>query len=257
MFSFILLCCLAFFHTQEERTEWKPLVEYQTPLTSRVALTIAADRDTYYIHEPVILSTALQNQSDDEVRGYFFPDLATGRLEIYYRRQGGQFIKYRSARQERPPFFLILPRTLQSKETRQEAETLVLDMNAKRFVLEEPGIYEFKAVYNDLPGEQSSRLESNPIVIQVLPIAEHEHHALQLYDYEGIARLMQGDGGFDPAEVARQSALLFAKYPNSIYARHVLKRLATWLPKRVSAGGATENEKQLLKALNLQRENIK
>jgi hypothetical protein len=246
MMKSLLLYWVILFHPQEEL---KPLVEHKTPLAGRVAFTIASERADYFVLEPLKLTMAFRNESDEEVTGVFSPDLGSGNLTVFYRREGREFEKYTCHRQERPRHVSIfLPQSLKPQQEFSKAEEiLVLDTKKGRFVFEEPGVYEFKAVYRDLPNESNGQLESNVLRVKVEPAPENEQEAIRFYKNESIGLLVQND--FHLEDSLERAVRFLDKYPASVYAAYVRDGLLWGLGNKVQTQKATKAEYELYERL--------
>jgi hypothetical protein len=198
----------------------------------------------------------LRNESDNDVRGRFAPSREAGNLDIYYRRQGEEFVKYRCARQERPPFIISLPKTIKPHQEVEKEEILVFDTGKRRFVLEEPGVYEFKVIYRDIPDDPNARVESNIVSAQVEPAPGAEIEALKAYQDENMALLVQQDKFETEEQLSKaieRSAWFIKTYPHSIYATHVRDRLVWTLNRKVLSQRVTDAERQLYDTLLQQK----
>ncbi|RMD65988.1 hypothetical protein D6833_02105 [Candidatus Parcubacteria bacterium] len=213
-----------------------------------MSFVISTDRSSYYVLEPVRVALILRNESADPIRGHFLPNLEIGNLDIFYRRQGGEFVKYSCARQARPPDVILLPKTLQPQQEVKEEEILVFDTRRGQYILEEPGIYEFKAIYRDSPSDSpNARLESNILRVKVEPAPGNEREALKLYEDEGLARLIQHDPYSE--EALDQAVQFLETYHYSVYAPSVRSGLVWGLGRKVHSQRATRAERELYETL--------
>ena len=189
----------------------------------------------------------LRNTGDNDLVGYFSPNIVSN-LSVYYRRSGEDFTEYTCNRQNQPHSFIVIPRILKPQQETEKEEILNYDTKRDQFVLNKPGTYEFKAIYWDSPGAANARIESNTIIVKVLPVPENDNEAFNIYNHKGIALLIQQDSwGSDVniKDVLQRSALLIERYPSSLYTVHVQEQFIPWLKRRISANIASEQEKEI------------
>jgi len=234
---FLVLTCLA-----GEQSLIQETAESGQP----TRLELSVEQATYYVAEPVRLIVALQNDQDKPVKGDFYLPLEFKHLSMYYRKVGGQFIRYL-------PWWLELAHTadlitfpieIAAHEKRDTAERLFYNTKLKQLVLAEPGEYEFKATFN-LGNDRV--IESNIVRVKVVEPPEEERAALAALSDPVLASFVEGDLQLDvveDAEVeagAEKAARFLKKYSGSIYAplveeqlREVLTRGKATIPGRLT-----------------------
>lgn len=245
---FILTFILLFCTVSTQNTVKSPAVNSNTPLATQMRFTISVDKSTHFAYEPLSMTMKLQNISNASITGCFEPKLDVGKLTILYKKVGGTFTKYTAARQINLPFMLVLPKTLKPSESVTTEEILLFDVITKRFIFDEPGDYQFQAVYEDQATIASTRLESNPITVRINAIPANEHATQNIYKDEKIARIIQHDK-FDAAEAIPSAYTFIQQFPASIYFRYVHDGLLWALENQVNSQKATEYEKQLYNTL--------
>jgi len=217
---------------------------HSAPLGDYVTLSLAADRDTYYVGETMLLTITAENTSDVPVTAVLRVHPVCSRAEIYYRRDGGEFSHLaglsRHGCQGRGPR-VVAP----GEKVRAEAALSVRDhVGPMRFLFEQPGTYEFKMHYLDTtPLDPNANLESNVLAVHVVEPPASEEDAFRDYtpDLANVAQLSIGSTELTP-EVVRAAAEFIERHYDSRYAPLVKDGLRRWLGHRVRHGWATEEE---------------
>jgi hypothetical protein len=219
-------------------------------LKERVLLEVAADRTSYYPKEPVLLTVAFKNVSKDPVLGQFFTScelsVSDCKLKIFYRRSGGAFARFVPIRDEMRAGWL-LPDRIKPGETKQAVNTVLFDWKERRFVLEQPGSYELKAVHAE--DDAARRLESNVVTVEVERAPADEQEAATLFENEDLIRFVQ-EGWYRSEGQMRERALkvggsLIEKHPQSRYASHIRRYVFDALSEKVATRKASDEEKEL------------
>lgn len=240
-------------------------VRHERPLADSLELSVSTDRTAYYAKEPVRLTITIRNQGSDPVRGFFYLEPSKGLTEIYYRRAGSPFTRFAYPT---PPGTIagtaimhviiddfLTPRMLKPAEAASYETVTALDAATHAFVLQEPGEYEIKVIYRDLPNDPNAVLSSSAVTVQVSAASDWEYQAATEFSEE-IALLAQ----FDPhrynpfaAETAGHAARFLERHPGSVYAEHLRQGLWLGLRDRVARQRATKEEQQLYHKLQAER----
>jgi hypothetical protein len=241
------------------------LVRHEKPLADQVELSVSADRDGYYVKEPLRLKVAIRNSGDAAVRGHFYLEPSMGFAEVTYRKVGESFIRFSYPVQ--PDVVkgnLVMrvitdrevgPKILKPREASSYETVLAFDAGTHRFVLEEPGEYEFKVVYRDVPNDPNSLLESNVVRVDVVPIPAGERAAGAEYTEE-MASLAQFDGArynLLGRDALRHAARFLDRYPHSPFSEKLREGLDAALRDRVTRNRASKEERGLYDKLQAEK----
>jgi hypothetical protein len=233
---FLVLTCLA-----GEQSLIQETAESGQP----TRLELSVEQATYYVAEPVRLIVALHNDLETPVKGDFYLGLRFNQLWVYYRKVGGQFVRYfpRWLQLDTACVFAI-PIEIPAYGKEESTPRLFYDTYSKQLVLAEPGEYEFKATFN-LGNDRV--IESNIVRVKVVEPPEEERAALVALSDPVLASFVEGDLQLDvveDAEVeagAEKAARFLEKYSGSIYAplveeqlREVLTRGKATIPGRLT-----------------------
>lgn len=221
---------------------------YERPLDQMLKLTLATDRGTYYCREQMRVTLTIENTQAEPVTGLFGSELDDPKVEIHYRQPGADFAVWR---------FPVLGDTvggtlavLGEGETLTKAARVLFDFRHRRFVLNQPGTYELKGVYQDSPARPNTVLESNLIRIEVVAPPEREREAFQDYSDElGDSAQFTLRYAYVPEAVLTRAIAFLNRFPGSIYAigiRHLVHR---GLGRRVREGLATREDRELYERL--------
>ena len=175
-------------------------VRHDTPLQDKAKLTISTDRESYYAKEPIQLTIALRNVANEPIRGFFDVDPGAPNTEIYFRIDGGPFLRLgypsrtsgvtKGGRRWFIDYF-VRPVTLQPNQEKTKTRTVSMDSSSGRPVLDQPGEYEFKAVYRDLRGNLNALVSSRTIRIRVEAPPPSEAGAALRYSDPSVAQFAQ------------------------------------------------------------------
>jgi hypothetical protein len=221
---------------------------YPRPQSEQVALSLASDRSSYYVREPIRLKLTLKNVQGKPVHGFFIANPLSPKAEIRYRRIGSSFGVFPYP--GRKGGYVDSPAMLRPEEELTGEETLTFDSTRQAFVLDEPGEYEFQVIYRDAPQEPNALLESAVLAVQVQPAPDSERGALAAYSKD-LAILAQ----FNPRwtyvspEVIHLAVEFLDRFPSSPYAHSVRSGLHGALRQRVTRNRATNQEQQLYEKL--------
>jgi len=221
-------------------------------LCEQVTLSLASDRDTYYVGEPVSLTLTLKNIQGQPVQGCFAINPLAPKTELRYRSQGSSFLVF--AYPGRRGGYVDVPHTLGSEEEVSGTATLAFDSVRQAPVLDQLGRYEFQVVYDDIPSDRNARLASNILVIDVQPAPDSEREALAEYSSE-LAALAQFEARWSyvsPA-VMRRAAEFADRFPASLYAHHVRNGQRRALRDRIVRNRASKEDKELYEKLEAHR----
>jgi hypothetical protein len=230
MFSIFLLCFVALFQQPQTWGSWD---HGNADLSQVMDIAIAANKDFYYVREPLHLQITLNNKSDKILSGSFQPNFGGPGLTIYYRRTGGEFVQFtcqRTRAAQAAHIGLIIPTVLKPQASVANKEWITFDTAARQSVLAEPGQYEFQAVYYDWPyiNDPQRKIVSPVIAVEVLAAPNNELEVLKQFDNETVGRLFQDDYPIDDEERKKaidQLAMLMEKYPNSVYIKYIRRGL--------------------------------
>jgi len=223
----------------------------QPSQTLRVSLVM--EKSTFVVGEPVDLSIQVENVSEPG-NGPVPLNLGCGlggehcEMQLHYRHEEeSQFRRYESPSQLNPGIeYLVVPDQLAAGETRTVHSTVLFDGPAGRFLLDEPGLYEFRASLS-IPGRPVISADSRVVEVHVRPIPDSERDAYLAYDSPRIAEILVS-GWYFPEESVREAVTLVERFPESRYSAIVRPKLIQVLEGRVTAGTASEFER-----LSLQR----
>jgi hypothetical protein len=227
-----------------------------TPADTAVTVTLSAGQSAYYIGEPIVLTLGFRNTSEVPLAGFFVP--VRHKAQVHYRREGGAFAPLlpapwrleQEAREWRN--FKRAPGLLKpGEETRTELK-LVMDYPAQRFVLHEPGNYEFKVISHPAPRHPDDALASPVVAIRVEPVPSTERGAFAEYEKHYLGRVTSAAGyvAQNEPETVRTAVDFVERYPDSRYSEHVRKALVSALRARVVQGRATREQQRLLEKVD-------
>jgi hypothetical protein len=120
-------------------------VKYDEP----TRFELLADKSTYCVAEPVDLTVTIYNDRDRLIKGDFDLGLMFKQLQMHYCKVGGEFVRYfpRWLQIIGMGDFFTLPTEIGAHGKHESRERLFYNTYFKRFVLAEPGEYEFKATF--------------------------------------------------------------------------------------------------------------
>jgi hypothetical protein len=222
------------------------------PLREQVTFSLTSDRGTYYVAEPIRLALTLKNVASEPVPGYFAISPMSPKAELRYRHVGGSLIVFPYP--GRRGGYVDVPQTLKPDEEVSGAVTLAFDPSRQAPLLDQPGRYEFQVIYDDIPSDRGSRIESNVLVVDVGPDPDSEREALAAYSND-LVELAQYEARWSrvPPEVTKHAAEFAERFPISAYAEHVRKGLHRALRDRIAGNRATKEEKELYEKLEALR----
>lgn len=229
----------------------------QSIVITQTSLSILPDRTNYFVNEPIHMQIDLTYNGQTTVTDTFMFRLDTPNLNVYYRRLGeNNFLEYGCNRKDYKYGALKAypPTTISPNEEILTEEVLAFDTRTNKFVLDKPGIYEFKAVYKHVIDDPNQWVESETILIETFIPSEDEKLALELYSNEYVAKLVQRDT-FNSVlgvtatnkainEAINKSLVLYSRYPNSIYSKHLGRAILD--NKIFSLTSEEPNQRQLL-----------
>lgn len=222
------------------------------PLGEQVTFSLTSDRDAYYVGEPIRLVLTLKNVAGQAIPGYFAISPLSPKAELRYRHVGGSFTAFPYP--GRRGGYVDVSQTLRPEEEVSGAVTLAFDPSRQARVLDRPGRYEFQVIYDDIPSDRGSRVESNVLVVDVDPAPDSEREALAAYSKD-LVELAQYEPRWSrlSPEVLRHAADFAERFPGSVYAEHVRKGLHRALRDRIARNRATKEDRELYDKLEALR----
>jgi hypothetical protein len=232
------------------------LVHHREPLSERAELKLSADRASYYVKEPITLTLTFRSLSTTPVKGHFALEPSMGFAEIWYRRADQPFSRFQYP--SRPDVviagglvrrnireYVVSPKEMKPGEEIVHTAILAFDAAASRFPLSEPGRYEFKVVYQDVPKEATAVVDSNVIVIDAQPAPASQGEAADEYSAE-LAQLTQ----FAPthlhnaedAQSIAHAARFLERHPDSVYAEPLREGAKGTLHRKIGGKQASSDE---------------
>jgi hypothetical protein len=222
-----------------------------------VVLTLSTDRSTYYVGEPVHLTVVALNEGDAAVRGFFLSRPYHDTTEIHYRHINRPFSRFRTSLNHSEEINVKrAPLRLEPGHEAKSEFVVSFDPTTHRFVLDEPGDYEFQVSYRAEPEDPSALLVSNVATVSVSAVPDKEQEAFQHYSRGGMGLLAQ----FDPlssadidSRVMRSAGEMIDKYPSSSYADAARRGLFRALRQKLARNQATNGERALYEKLREMR----
>jgi hypothetical protein len=220
---------------------------------------LSAEKNTYYVGEPVELIMTLYNNRNKPLEGDFFLNLHY--VWVYHRKVGDEFIRYF------PRWLQIfwsvgdsLPVRIPARGKVRGKLRFFYNSSRQQLVLPEVGQYEFKATFNDaVIGEPRPILESNIVRIRAVEPPEPEQAALARLRDPELASFIEGDLRSDLVEVlvkdneieagAEKAAAFLQEHGRSKYAPLVKEQLKFVLKVAASEGKLTPKLKELQASL--------
>jgi hypothetical protein len=189
--------------------------------------------------------------SGDPLVGRFLVEPLGPKSTLYYKRNGGEYVRF-----YRPPQagYVVVLRDVQPEGEVSGESDVTFDTGQQRFVLDEPGMYEFKVVYADVVANRNAVLESDVTAVQVTPPPPQERAAALAYSRD--LAMMTQDGllayGALPESIAECRRFL-ARFPGSIYADRVRAALTRSLSYKIRRNKATAEEKEVYESLRAEQ----
>jgi hypothetical protein len=229
----------------------------QGTVRDSVGLTVSTDRTTYHVGEPVRLTVLAINNGDTPVRGFFINRPYHDTVEIRYRRVDRPFSRFATALKHSEEIKVLrAPMILNPGHEAKSEFVLSFDATARRFVLDEPGDYEFQVSYRAEPADPTTLLVSNVASVGVSTPPNKQGGAFRQYSTAEIGLLAQYDplssSDVDPT-VVQSVAELIDKYPSSPYAEAARKGLLGALRQKLLRNQATEAERAVYDRLQQMR----
>lgn len=234
--------------TREQTHQCAPEVRgYEEPLANRLTLSISTDATSYYVGQPIQIQMVLRNEGDEPIRGNFSLELYCAYFRTYYRRIPEAFRELLRLDPNRIPepggtHAVLYPntgvtaKTLKGRGERTRQVTHAFDPTIWRAVLDQPGEYEFRVVYQDLEGDPNTVLTSDSVRIKVEAPSGREEDALAAYSKGELAALAQYDQSDSPdlsSQITANARRFLENYSDSVYAAHVRNGLFLMLRGRV------------------------
>ena len=228
-------------------------VTHPVALAERVRFSLKTDESDYLVRQPVQFELRLENVSAEPVRGFFKLYPTARRVEIQYRRHG-QFRTWRVEfdRYIETGFVVHGPVVLEPGASVSERVTVAIQPDTLEFVLDQPGEYEFRAIYRDIPNEANAVVASDPVTVRAASAPPSAVPAMERFDAE-IAVLAQ----YRPhctrkpiaPEVAARFEALAHDHPDSEYVKGARAGLVWYLREKQGRRQTSRREEQLLRTL--------
>jgi hypothetical protein len=231
------------------------------PQEQHLEFVLSAEKSTYLAYEPLVLEMTIINKGQQPVQGDFDRlNLACKELKLYDRKEGGEFKRYYNVLiwfALGKDWIRLGPKPTLDPGGRVSTREMVLfdtlpgSIENDKFVLSEPGNYEFKATLHYVYEDWSKIIESNVLRLTVTTPPEAEQEALGLWKHKDLALVVQGDDA--SAETIGKLRLLLQKFPNSLYATAVRassERLKSYLSQKAKEKKLTEDGKELYERLH-------
>jgi hypothetical protein len=235
-----------------QTTTSQQVKEYERP----TRLKLSAEKNTYYVGEPVELIMTLYNDRNKPIQGHFYLNLYD--VWVYHRKVGGEFIRYF------PRWLQIfwsvgdtLPIRIPAHGKIKNKLRFFYNSSHKQLVLPEVGQYELKAAY--MRGYKTALFESNIVRIRAVEPPEAEQAALARLRDPELAAFLEGDLRSDLVEVlvkdneieagAEKAAAFLQEHGRSKYAPLVKEQLKFVLKVAASEGKLTPKLKELQASL--------
>lgn len=189
---------------------------------------LSAKKTTCHIAEPVDLTAAFYNDREKLIKGNFSLSFQSG-LQVYYRKLGGEFVRYYPRRLLRLNFVDVItqPSEIEIPGYGKLEREITLFYNNNQFVLAEPGAYEFKVIFIT----KDRTYESTVVQLKVIESPQDEATALAALKDPKLAQFVEGDIRWGIArdeeveEGTEKAAEFLQTYNQSLYAPIVQERL--------------------------------
>jgi hypothetical protein len=220
-------------------------------------LKLSAEKNTYYVGEPVELVMTLYNDRNKPIQGHFYLNLYD--VWVYHRKVGGEFIRYfpRWLQINWDPGDTFQLSRIPAHGKKKSKVSVFYNTYYKQLVLPEVGQYEFKAAY--MRGYKTALLESKIIRIRAVEPPEEERAALAMLRDPELASFVEGDLRPEWVEVkeveagAEKAAAFLQEHRRSRYAPMVKKQLKFVVEEVRWEGGLTPKMKEIRALLREQR----
>lgn len=232
------------------------------PQGGQVKVELAADRDIYYVGEPVRLTLTVKNTGAEPLFGYmvlrpYLPRDLQSSMLTYCRtvEPCAEFLG--SIRNAEEKELEVTPTTLEPGRQQQSGFVVALNPQNGALVLGTAGDYEFRWVTWGIhearkygPRVRGAALSASAF-IRVLPVPKAEQAAHAFYVESKLALMAQYDEAYgeytDDLRLAAHAML--SRYPNSLYSDAVRAGFMAALESRVRRGRATREDHERLAEL--------
>lgn len=186
-------------------------------------LVLSMEKLNYYVAEPISISALLYNKQEVTTNVSIVSKI------IYYRKIGYDFVPYKTFASLYGAYKSTNFTELKPNENMGQQEAILYNIHTKQFVLEEPGIYEFKVSVAVKIFESGRQIyTSNVKQITVSEPPDKDKLALK-----ALKKYQLGDflNGLDPytsegvEEPVEKAALFIEKYRDSLYTPLVSRQL--------------------------------
>jgi hypothetical protein len=192
---------------------------------------ISANKNTYYVAEPMLLTCTLYNDLDKPIK--INKGLGVSRAQtffLYYNKVGNTSIRYFNRQAEQyGGTYGRGNRVIQSLSQLSITETVFYNTQKEQIVFSEPGEYEFKARTNT---GNNHFMDSNVVRVKVInPPKKHLATTQAILADKDLISFIEGDiwpNISKPAEIERaaeKAALFIETHSQSVYIPLLLKRL--------------------------------
>jgi hypothetical protein len=148
-------------------------------LSDVILFQLATDKQTYVVGEPIEFRLSGKNRSDSVFHALLAIAPSRPETQIRVRRgdETGRVLSFFSGGGAGD--LAALAPKLQPGESFVTRQRFVFDYATESFILDQPGTYEFKAIYR--PADPNWVLESNAVVVRVEPSPENKRDAFEAY----------------------------------------------------------------------------
>lgn len=229
------------------------------PQDRSLEFALTAEKSTYFVYEPVIFNMTFMNKGQQPIQAdFYFRDFRNKTIKLFYGKNGSGFKRYYSEliRQATNANIVRLRwDTLEPGAQVSMKEMALFDIDPSmreggKFVLDEPGDYEFQASSLYLFEGTWREIKSNILRITVVGPPEQEQEAVTWWKDKDLAMIVQGDRL--SAERIKNLRVFLQEFPQSLYAAAVRassERLKSHLAQMAKEKKLTEDEKALYELL--------
>jgi hypothetical protein len=195
------------------------VLEASQQKNSSLDLTAQTEKTDFFVAEPITIKGLLHNNEDINRKILYVSQC------VYYRQLGREYIPYTSNRNLSDGFISTIPMDFKHNDIITRQETLLYNADTEGFVLEYPGLYEFKVSMTiTLVDGGSQEYTSKPIQIKVLELSKEDKIAFKELKKLQLGRFLNGLSSrslssFEGLDEQAEKAILFVKsYRDSSYA---------------------------------------
>jgi hypothetical protein len=211
-----------------------------------------AAKASYFVGEPLDLTFTLRNVAANPVKGSFCMSLEHYNPEVWYRKQGQNFLLFVGNFPAASDTFCA-PEDVAPNGNKTLDERLLYASNPAGLLLREAGTYEFKARFK-LNDGQGTALESNVVSVEVKPAPDSEGEALARWSDPEMLDFLQGNEGYVSERKTKagmdKAVNFFRSHGGSIYAAAARKGLLKYLTPRAEGKRLTPEEQVIYERLS-------